>query len=318
MAKIPLSREFKSKTFESYPKFKMATGEKARVCLIDQDPDVVFVHVYRMPVVVNGVVQKEQRQGKRGPYEVDKTEFVGQWICSGEYETVSAKTVDEENCPQCAKVLEKPSMYQPPVRKFGQHVLRYKTQPGSFNLAQPFQAELLAWVYSESRYDELADLSEEYGEMRNRDLNINCISGDFQNLQVQVAAQCEWTQDDQRKAFVADVFKNNKASSMENLIARTPSAADLAMNFDTVEGRHSLIGRESAPSADETVGLGESDLDNMFASPQKTPAPEWAQPSAGEGYAPPAAEQSSPAPAAPEASAEDDEPQDFDSFLKSL
>jgi hypothetical protein len=201
-------------------------------------------------------------------------------------------------------------MYTPPNRRFGQHILRYKTKPNSHTLAEPFGADLLAWVYSESRYDELVDFATEHGEMRLQDLNITCISGDFQNYQTSVAAECQWTLSDDRKQYIKEVFQNNKADNMENLIARTATEAQLALDFDKVEGRHSMIGRSSSQFADESVGLGSDDLDNLFANKPKGEAPDFAQPEA------PAKAESSEEPSYTDD--DEDDLKGFDDFLKSM
>lgn len=273
MGKVTLSKENKTKSYDGYPKLRLETGEKVRICLFDPDPEKVFVHNYRIPVVVNGEVQKEEKKGKNGNYTVPLTEWVASHRCTGDAEVVSKNSIDPDGCPQCAKVKENPELFSPPTPKFAQHVLRYKTVPGGYAVAKPFQADIVAWVYAERKFNELCDIAEEHGNMRKVDLLVECISKDFQNLNLQTGGTCEWISDKARAELAAEVYKESKCDSLEDLIAREATPTQLAMDWMKVKERHAQIGNPSAPAA----GYEPSNLEDLLNGSSKSDGPDWAK-----------------------------------------
>ena len=282
MPKIGMTSENKAPSFESYPALKYKTGEKGRICLIDKEPTVIYVHEHRMPVVVNGEIQKEEKKGKNGPYEVDKTEYAGKYACTGDFKTVAKERTDPANCEQCKWAIEHPTMFQPPKRRFGMHVLKYKTQPGSSSIVEPFSFDLVLYQFTDYRFDGLVEMAKEHGNLRERDLTVNCVSGDYNNFEFQIGGTCEWTKDESRKQQVAEAYQNQNADKTitggtESLLAKAPNKTDLAMTFDKVAGRHSLIGKTDAGGASfGDLGLDGASMDDVFGSSKKEDAPAWA------------------------------------------
>ena len=277
MPRIPMTDENKKQTSESYPSLKYKTGEKGRVCFIETEPNVIYVHEHRMPVVINGEIQKELKKGKNGDYEKDKTEYAGKYACDGRYEVVAKEGTDPEQCTQCKWAIEHPSMFSLPKRRFGLHVLKYKTIPGTSTVANPFSAELVLYQFTDFKFDALVDLQKEHKDLRVKDLTVNCINGEMNNFDFQIGGSCEWIADDSRKAYVKELLSSNMAEDVDALLARKATKTDLAMTLDKVQGRWSLVGK-TGPSA-STLG-GETfdnlNMDNMFAGTTATEAPAWA------------------------------------------
>ena len=283
MGKVTLAPENKSKQYEGFPRFKLATGEKARICLIDADPERVYVHAYRMPVVVNGKPVTEIKQGRNGEYEKVKTEYVDQFACDGDEDVLKDAGLDPANCKQCQEAKNDPTMFSPPAPKYAQNILRYKTKPGTFQVADPFQAEVVAWVYSDGRFGTLCDIAGEHapkhgGSMRGVDLLVGpCKSGEFQNYDIQAGAECEWTADDERQAWVAKLYKNAKCETLTDLIARKASPTALSLTLDKVRARYAQIGNPSAgvstfePTSMEGLldGVGKGEEPSTSAAPLK-------------------------------------------------
>ena len=141
--RVGFTTENKSRDTSGYPKFRMEQmNERRRLCIIEPEPVMRRVHAIRMPVVEDGRIVMETRQGKRGDYEVPKQEFVGQHLCTGEEAIFeSGKTIDPEHCVLCEWAKKHPDQFEAPYRRFAQHVLEYKCQPGTAKVAQgPAQA----------------------------------------------------------------------------------------------------------------------------------------------------------------------------------
>jgi len=277
MPKIAMTTENKAPSFEAYPPLKYKTGEKGRICIIDKEPSVIYVHEHRMPVVVNGEVQKEQKTGKRGPYEVDKTEYAGKYACSGDFNVVAKERTDPANCEQCEWAIKHPAMFSEPKRRFGMHVLKYKTAPGSSSIVLPFSFDLVLYQFTDYRFDGLVEMAKEHGNLRERDLTVNCVSGDFNNFEFQIGGTCEWMADETRQQQVKEAFTNQKAEDVDALLARKASKTDLAMVYDKVAGRHSLIGKTDTGEGFSDLGLGGASMDDVFGSSKTEDAPDWAK-----------------------------------------
>ena len=276
MPKITMTDENKKATSESYPSLKYKTGEKGRICFIETEPNVIYIHEHRMPVVINGEIQKETKKGKRGEYEVDKTEYAGKYACDGRYEVVSKEGTDPEQCEQCKWAIEHPSMFALPKRRFGLHVLKYKTIPGTSTVATPFSAELVLYQFTDFKFDGLVELQKEHKDLRVKDLTLNCVNGDMNNFELQVGGSCEWIADDSRKAYVKELMDNNKADDVDALLARKANKTDLAMTLDKVQGRWSLVGKTGGSPSLGGESFADIDMDNMFAGTPATEAPAWA------------------------------------------
>lgn len=211
----------KANVGNQYPKLKLDRGERARICVIETDPMVEYVHTLRAPQVVNGRVVMEQIQTRDGTViEKPKEDFMGQHICLGSFETLESNGSDPANCPTCAAARDNGDLIQTPYPKYAVHVVRYATQPGSFNVQDPFNVTLVGWSFGPAKFNSLIDLRNEWGDLKQRDLLLGpCESKQFQKFEVNVGASCEWLADDTRKQAVARLYKDNKGD-LTGLIGR--------------------------------------------------------------------------------------------------
>lgn len=280
MAKISFSSENTIKQFNDYPKLKFeAKGEKARVAVLDDSPEVEWVHTLRAPVVVNGQVQMETVKGQDGTStEKVKMDFVGQHLCLGILNTLhengrKGTPGDPDNCPTCAAGRTSDAI-EPPKRRMAIHVVRYKTQPGSFKPQVPFQAELLAWVFSEKVYGALVSIAEEHGDLRSRDLLLECTNKGFQNVEVQVGGSAHWRESEENQRFVASLYQANKCEDFTPLLARKLTRDQIEEDLSKVRIRNAQAfggTTESAgtvPSASETAAA--VGLDDILSGPTET------------------------------------------------
>lgn len=261
MPRVGFTTENKSRDTSGYPKFRMEQkNERRRFCLIEPQPMMRRVHALRMPVVEDGRIVMETRTGKRGDYEVPKQEFVGQHLCTGEESVFEKASIDPEHCIMCEWAKKHPDYFEAPYRRFAQHVLEYKCQPGTAKVATPFQAELKVWLYTDTRFDAIVDMVDEHGNPRGFDIIAGpCESVSWQKYQIQVGGSCEWAKTDERKKLVAEIWQNNQCEDLEGMIARKPNPAFIQADVDKVLDRWAEVGR----SADDDDFVPKGDLDDF-------------------------------------------------------
>lgn len=336
MPKITFSSDNKIKSFNDYPKLKFTDkGEKARVVVLDDAPFMEWVHTLRAPVIINGEVVMESVKDKQGNVtgSAPKMDFIGQHICFGNANVLNENAKkgtpkDPANCPTCAAVNENPDAFEPPRRRMAIHIVRYKTQPGSFKPQEPFQAELLAWVFGEKVYDSLVGIGEEHGDVRAKDLLLECTNKMFQNVEVQVGGSAAWLSNDETKAFVGRLYAENKSEDLSTLLGRKVNRQQAEEDISKVRLRHAQAyggtteGAGNAPSQSETASaVGLDDILSGVTAPVETEAPTAP---AEDPWTPPAVEETAPVATAepvavPEAEKKDSgDVLDFDSLLKGL
>lgn len=237
MGKVAFDKGNKSQSFSEYPKLSLDKGERARIVVLE-DPTMEWVHALRKPTLVDGAPVYDTRTGKGGATSQElRTDFVGQHICLGDAEVLQDKGVDVVNCPTC-KASQESDAIEGPKRRFAMHVLRYRTQPGSFTVQDPFQVEILAWVFADNRFNTLVDLQEEWGDLRKHDLMLGpCEVKQYQKYDIQVAAKAEWLANDERKKIVKSAYANNTIkgdAGLQPLIGRKQDILAIQSDIQTV------------------------------------------------------------------------------------
>jgi hypothetical protein len=283
MAKIAFNSDNKIAKFNDYPKLKFeAKGEKARIVVIDESPVMEWVHTLRAPSIINGEVVMETVTNKDGSTSQKvKQDFVGQHLCLGNENTLAEKFKDPANCPTCAASNESEAI-EPPKRRFGIHIVRYKVQPGSFKVQTPFQAELLAWVFTDKVFDSLVGIAEEHGDLRKKDLLLECSNKFFQNVEIQVGGTAAWLESDENKKFVQALYAENKSEDLTTLLARKATREQISEDISKVKLRHAQAfggtteGAGSAPSQSQAATAVA--LDEILSGPAETPASETPAP----------------------------------------
>lgn len=295
--KIGFTTENKTARGPDFPKLHLDHGQTSRICLVDAEPEMLYVHTFKMPVVEDGKIVTKVRQGTGGRPDSQETvtEFVAQFRCHGDPTVVQKDEIDPKGCEGCAQVEQNPEMFDPPRRRFAQHVLQYETKPGGFAVQTPFQAKLLVWVYAEGRFNALVDFATEHGDLRKIDLMLGpCENKNFQKFDIKVGAKCEWLTDDARKQFVKDLYANNQCGDLEGMIARQNAGLTIKNDASKVRQRWSLVGGSSLADTSEVLG---ADVLEAVSGVVEAPAASEAAPEA-EPEAPAAAEEAPAAPAA--------------------
>lgn len=324
MPKITFDSDNKRKSDFDFPKLYLEYNEKARIVCIEAEPEVGFVHTLRAVRVVNGVVETEKVKGKDGSFsEQPKHDFVGRPLCLGNIDVLMEKGKDPANCPICAAA-NKYDFVGGAQRRFAMHVVQYKTQPNTFNVQDPFSADLVVWSFTDRVFNSLVDIRTEHGDLRQKDLMLGpCENKTFQNFDINVGGSAQWLVDEDRKKYVTSLYQNNKVEDLMVAIGRKNTRDQVDEDLDKVLSRYneafggsaSVAGGASQVDAGLDVGAllgGGAAGASQPAAPAPTPAPEPAPVPAADPVPEPAAV---PAPA-PEA--KNDDPLDFESLLSGL
>jgi hypothetical protein len=248
--KIEFGTEFKKKSYFDYPKLSLEQNEKARVCVMDS-PTMEYVHTLRKVITENGrPIMETQRFGKNQERtrEVPQTDFVGKFICLGDPDVLADKSVDPNNCPACKASVENGAAVDGPRRRFVVHVIKYQTNKGSFNLQTPFQVELLAWEFTEQRFNALVDIVEEHGSLPRIDLCLGpCQNKGFQKYDIIPGGNCQWAADDDRKGKTKAVLTANRSEDLSPLLGRKVNDTELRSQVaDVLQAYAYAFGRNDA------------------------------------------------------------------------
>lgn len=272
--KITFDSENKAKNDYDYPKLYLDYGERARIAVIETEPELEFVHNLRAPAIVNGEVVMETVKTKDGTTARPKMDFVGKHLCFGRPDVLVDKRKDPENCPTCAAANQY-DYVGPATRRFAMHVIQYKVQPNGFKVQTPFQAELVAWAFGDKVFNTLTDIREEHGDLRSKDLLLGpCENKGFQNFDIQVGGSAVWLESDETKKFVSTLYAENKSEDLVPLIGRRVSREMAEQDVNTVLTKHAqAFGGHMPDAPDESEAGNALSLDEMLSGPSETPAP---------------------------------------------
>jgi hypothetical protein len=307
MARISFESSNKKVSSNEYPRLSLEKGERARIVLIEDAPHMEWVNTLRAPALLpGGVPEYETIRTRTGEErQVIKYNFVGQHISIGDPAVIAEKGYDEAD-PVGAAGYRGEYNLRPTERRFAMHVIRYKTKPGSFELQEPYQPELLVWRFGEKIFSQLVDYASEWGDLKMRDLLLGpCESKQFQKFDINVAAKAEWLETEERKQLTAEVYRNNRLDDLSITLGRRLSRDQILDDFEGVKEKYNIAtGVAVAPTAAaaEVPDLG---LDSLLAASSSSSAapvpaaPVPAAPALADIPAPEAPAQAAPAQAAP-------------------
>lgn len=266
MPQIPISGDNKSRSPFDFPKLFVKYGDYARIVCLEQ-PIAEFVHNLSMPQVVNGRVVMETITTKDGgSQERPKRDFVGSFLCLGQFSELEEKQIAPNVCPACAASEESDAIWKP-ERRFAMHVFQYSTKEGTADLLSPFGGKTVVWRFNNQKFNDLADIAEEAassGGLRAHDLIIGpCKSEQFQNWTFRPSmGPAEWLADDGRKKVTAETFKGNRAPDLVRLLGERVSAERLKMEVSKVVAKHreAFGGPQDVPTLEDISSIDVSDI----------------------------------------------------------
>lgn len=254
MVQVSFTNEYVKKDAARFEKVKVEKGETDRVAIVTA-PERYFVHQMNMPdvdIASGEVIMETMKNAKGEEYEREKTEFVGSYICTGKDEVVGGPDgFDAENCTLCAAIKEHgDKKFRRPEPKYACYVIKYRVNGSGEVQLDPFQAELLLWVFTQNRFENIIRIANEHGDPMKLDLLLGpCKNTTFQAYDIAAGGKCHWRADKDRMEIVAKMLQSNKVNTDEgkqitkNTVARTytPTQAEMAIN--KVLDRHNLIGK---------------------------------------------------------------------------
>ena len=180
MPKVGLTSDQKSHSIFDTENFKMKTGQKARVVLLNDEFEVEWVHW------------------------VD--EF-GYAICQGDYETMM-KDGSDPHCKFC-QVADKGGV-KSARRKFASLLVVYRTNSKG-QVLTPVSADVQPWVFGDDKFNDLYNKKEEWGDLKQHDIGIECLGEQYQRFSMNVLPEAVWLQNDETKALVITSYKESLA-----------------------------------------------------------------------------------------------------------
>lgn len=302
MGRVVPSREAVLASHQNVPKFgDLAKGDLARIMLFEfGGPNPAgswseFIHDLRAERIVEGDRIIRERQ------------WFGTHVCLGNPAVLVEKGFDPDPwtdadgtarpaCPACARAIESDAFK--PARYHATNIIRYATKAGRYDLREPWSVDCLVWRFSERRFRELSDIKDQWGDMQQRDLLIECEVQQFQNYKIQVASSAAWLDPAYNpieaggtspygidlKQLVAQTVKENKADDATlQAVCGTKSGPDTlldrcnqlaaALGLGT---RHGSNGASptTVPGADlpASSGMSTDELNSLLGQPP-APAP---------------------------------------------
>ena len=137
-------------------------------------------------------------------------------------------------------------------------------------LRSPFTVEVQAWTFSNKKFDDLVDLAEAWGDLRNHDIALKCINKKFQNIEMAVRPDAQWQANDERKQLTIETFKQNRHPNLSDLIARTitkeQAEDDIAVVQKAVAKAH---GRDVPDPLSERTANLDADVASLLSDDPK-------------------------------------------------
>lgn len=316
MGRTQPGRENVLRNYQNVPKFKLETGETARIILLEFGPAKPgeafgswseWRHNFKIPGVVETMADGSKR-------EIKPERFLGNYICLGDEEILAQKLYDPENCPACALADESDEFK--PLRYHATNVIRYATKPGTHTVREPWSVECIPWVFGERTFRTVSDLYEEWGDLRKKDIGLKCTVAQYQNFDFSVLAEAVWLAPALNKppfkygmAFrelVAQTFKEGKLpdEDLAQLIANRAAKGTLAAKANDLAVAIGISGRSQME--DQPLPSGTMSADDVAAILGGQEVPETVAETASNGDATPEGDESPAVVSEPEAPAETD------------
>lgn len=214
--------------------------EKARIALMDKTVKVQLCHWVRDPSAGEG--------DRKGRYVV----------CLGDYATVMRDGADPTRCPAC-RIAEpgQDSLVSVARRRFVTHIARYRTNAKGQVLA-PISLALQGWIFSDDKYNMLADRTAEHGDLRKHDITLTCTAEQYQKFDMDVSPKLLFAGDEAAKTQYMELQKA-RSQELERLLGAP-------MKYEALEtflGKATpVIGEEEvAQTAEEAVAEVTAELE---------------------------------------------------------
>jgi len=240
MPRVEFSPENMVESPYDYPRISLDKGERARIIVIENEPLMEWVHTLRAPQIVDGDVVMETVKQFDKQVEQPKYDFIGRTLCLGDYSVVDDKGVDPTNCPAC-KLASEADYVKAPERRFAMHVVKYSLKAGTFDVADPFGVQLVAWTFGNKIFNTITSLIKEWGNLREHDILLGpCENKQYQKFEIKIAGKAEWLASDETKKLVAETYKSQQSPDLAKLIGNAVPIETLKEKLDIVVSRNRI------------------------------------------------------------------------------
>lgn len=266
MPQIDLDPKNKRESGFDFPKLYLERGERARVVILQEKPFYEWVHTLQAVITSGGEVVTRERQREDGTsYRVPETEFIGRNICLGSPDVLDEKGLDPDNCPVCEASRVTDAVVPPEIR-FAAMLIRYNTEPGGWEVSEPFGVRPMGWSFTQRRFNELIDIRTEHGDLRARDLLLGpCDSKQFQKFDVKVAGKAAYLENEDRKKIVQETWNANQNRDITFLIGRKATREQMEDQLSQVLDRYNqAYGKGSTIEEPDTSDS--ADIDDILSS----------------------------------------------------
>lgn len=275
MAKISFSKEFQTKKYARLDKLTLDKGERARVALVGE-LDAEYVHTLQKVVLDEdtGQLVEESKDGRNGTYTVPVKAYVGKFRCTGEFDAVQDKGGDPNNCPFC-QAAQDSGAFDSARRYLVALAFQYETKPGTFTAqTKPFQGKVLPWVFTDGKWDKLADIHEEFegkGGVYAIDLKLGpCESAMFQNYEIQPAADCTWREQDKWGEYVKEMLESYEGD-LKTLFGREATEVEAKRAIREVQDAFDAAYSPSGVKNDRVSSSSSAAVDSLFGGGNNVP-----------------------------------------------
>ena len=256
----------------SFPKLKLKQGEWARVCLLE-NPEQVYVHELREPIIVNGKGEQEEKERRDGSkYKDWKEKFVASFQCLGDEETLFQNGVDVKNCPACnaSTMFDR---FRGPTNKYALNVIQYNTKAGSAEVAKPFQVSTVVWVFGAAKFEEIRNLVKEGNyDLKSHDLILGpCQNETFQKFNIMVAQEAAWMENEANKALTIETFKENRIEDLSKVVAQVKDRAQVEALVGRVKHAWDVINGTALSATDQILAQAGAADAPVLDTPAPTP-----------------------------------------------
>jgi hypothetical protein len=266
---------------ESFPKLKLARGEKSRIVCIEPHPVYEWVHKLAKPVVSSVAgkpVMEKRERGDGSTYEVYKLDFIRNSVCIGDPDILEDRGIDPDHCPAC-KLAKNSDMLSSPVRRYAIHVLQYATLTGSSQIAEPFSVATRVWTLTEKRFAEVVELLNEAGvdDPRKMDILLEMEGPEqMQGYKMKLGSKCEMLTSKETLTRAQATYAGSHAPDLGPFCGKKTDQRYLTTDCEEIVAawtrvRQAEQGELPSPAPDEGASLDSSLLDTVGSG--LTPAP---------------------------------------------
>lgn len=267
--KISFAKEYKPKGTERLAKLNLKKDERARIALLG-DMEAEYVHNLTKVLIDEdtGKAVMETRTGNNGnSWETPSNEFVGRFVCTGDFDSVAANRIDPDNCVLCQASADS-GAFSPPIRYMVSMVLQYETKAGTFNAQlKPFQGRVLPWMFTDGKWNILHGIDEEYQELggvHNMDLMLGpCDSGTFQNFDIRPGSKCEWKADEKRVEYVKELLDGYEGD-ISTLFGRRSTPTELKRFIREIQDTWDAAFSPNGDKSDNIRSSSSEAVDSLF------------------------------------------------------